>query len=216
MPLNAMNQKLIAEIGKSQRLEIINRLKRTQGLPVRELAALLDMSYMGIKQHCIELHKEGYLETWRHPKPLGRPEMLYRLTDRAQELFPQTSNQFTIDLLHAAQKLYGTAAAEKLLFSVFQRKAVDYTAKVKGETIAEKARKLARLRDHEGCMAEFVSTGGMRIVEFHSPIMDLFRAFPIVARLEADLFQRVLQTVVTREEQLTSGPYQCVFHISAR
>ena len=39
-----MNQKLIAEIGKSQRLEIINKLKRTQGLPVRELATMLGMS----------------------------------------------------------------------------------------------------------------------------------------------------------------------------
>src|SRR5271155_6189602 len=109
-----MNQKLIAEIGKSQRLAILNKLKRTQGLSVKELAAMLGMSYMGIKQHCIDLHKDGYLETWRRAKPVGRPEMLYRLTDRAQELFPSTSNQLTVDILHAAQKLYGAAAAEKL------------------------------------------------------------------------------------------------------
>lgn len=209
-----MNQKIIAEIGKSQRLEIINKLKRTQGLPVRELAAMLGMSYMGIKQHCIELHKEGYLETWRRPKPVGRPEMLYRLTDRAQELFPTTSNQFTVDLLHAAQKLYGTTAAEKLLFSVFQNKATDYLAKLKGTTLAERAKKFTRMRDQEGHMAEFSSHGGsLRIVEHHSPMLDLLRAFPIVARLEGDLFQRVLETVVRREEQLTAGPYQCVFHI---
>ncbi|HWB59153.1 MAG TPA: hypothetical protein VG733_06665 [Chthoniobacteraceae bacterium] len=208
-----MNQKLIAEIGKSQRLAIINKLKRTQGLPVRDLAAKLDMSYMGIKQHCIELHKEGYLETWRHPKPVGRPEMLYRLTDRAHELFPVTTNQFTVEVLHAAQKLYGATAAEKLLFSVFQRKAQDYLAKVKGDTVAEKAKKFAKMRDHEGCMAEFVSSGEMRIVEYHSPMQDLLRAFPIVARLEGELFQRVLGTAVRREEQLTAGPYHCVFYI---
>lgn len=209
-----MNQKLIAEIGKSQRLEILNKLKRTQGLPVREIAAMLDMSYMGIKQHCIELHKEGYLETWRRPKPVGRPEMLYRLTDRAQELYTATSNQFTIDLLHAAQKLYGAAAAEKLLFSVFQSKAADYLAKLKGGTLVDKARKFARLRDHEGHMAEFSSSGGsLRIVEHHSPMLDLLREFPIVARLEGDLFQRVLETIVRREEQLTAGPYQCIFYI---
>ena len=208
-----MNQKLIAEIGKSQRLAIINKLKRTQGLPVRQLADLLDMSYMGIKQHCIELHKEGYLETWRHAKPVGRPELLYRLTDRAQELFPSTSNQLTIDLLQAAQKLYGATAAEKLLFSVFQKKTADYLAKMKGETVAERAKKLARLRDQEGCMAEFVASGGMRIVEYHSTVRDLLQAFPIVARLEGEVFQRVLGAGVRREEQLTAGPYQCVFYI---
>jgi len=208
-----MNQKLIAEIGKSQRLKILNKLKRTQGLPVREIAAMLNMSYMGIKQHCIEMHKDGYLETWRRPKPVGRPEMLYRLTDRAQDLFPSTSNQLTVELLQAAQKLYGATAAEKLLFSVFQRKALDYLAKMKSDALADRARKLARLRDQEGHMAEFESSGGLRIIEHHSPMLDLMRAFPIVARLETDLFQRVLQTVVRREDQLTAGPYQCVFHI---
>ena len=54
-----MNQRLIAEIGKSQRLRVVNRLKRTQGLSVRELAAALGMSYMGVKQHCIELERRG-------------------------------------------------------------------------------------------------------------------------------------------------------------
>ena len=210
-----MNQKLIAEIGKSQRLAILNKLKRTQGLSVKELAAMLGMSYMGIKQHCIDLHKEGYLETWRRPKPVGRPEMLYRLTERAHELFPTTSNELTIELLESAQKLYGSAAAEKLLFNVFQRKAEDYLPKLKGETPAEKAKHLARLRDEEGHMAEFESKeDGLSIVEHHSPILDLLRAFPIVARLESEMFQRLLKTGVRREEKSVSGPYS--MHIPYR
>ena len=100
--------------------------------------------------------------------------------------------------------------------SVFQGKATAYLAKLKGDTLAERARKFARMRDQEGHMAEFTSSGGLRIVEHHSPMLDLMRAFPIIARLEGDLYQRVLETVVTREEQLTAGPYQCVFHITVR
>ena len=88
-----MNQKLIAEIGRSQRLQVLNKLKRTQGLAVKELSRKLKMSYMGVKQHCIELEKEGYLDTWRRPVPRGRPEMIYQLTRRAHELFPMTSNE---------------------------------------------------------------------------------------------------------------------------
>jgi DNA-binding transcriptional ArsR family regulator len=42
-----MNQKLLAELGRTQRLDIVNRLKRTQGLTVGELAELLGMSYRG-------------------------------------------------------------------------------------------------------------------------------------------------------------------------
>lgn len=212
-----MNQKLISEIGKSQRLAIINRLKRTQGMSVKEIAAQLGMSYMGIKQHCVDLQKGGYLDTWRRPKPVGRPELIYRLTQRAHELFPVASHAMAIDLLDAAGRLYGPAAAEKLLFTIFQRKAEHYRAKLKGNTLAERARALAKLRDAEGCMADMegVENGSsLRIVESHSPILDVLRAYPIVARLEAELFQRVLGTGVRREEKSAGGLYRCIFHLA--
>lgn len=211
-----MNQKLISEIGKSHRLGIINRLKRTQGLTVGELAELLNMSYMGVKQHCIDLERDGYLDTWRRPKPVGRPEMLYRLTSRAHELFEVACNNVTIDLLEAAKKLYGAAAPEKLLWTIFQKKAEGYAAKLKGGSLPEKARSLAQMRDAEGCMADFEKLGedgekSYRIVEHHSPIMDLLQSFPIVARLEQEIFERVLGVPVRREQSSASGLYRCVF-----
>jgi predicted ArsR family transcriptional regulator len=212
-----MNQKLIAEIGKSQRLAIINRLKRTQGLSVGELGEQLGMSYMGVKQHCVDLEAEGYLDTWRRAKGIGRPEMVYRLTDRAHELFPVSSNCMTIMLLENAKALYGPASPEKLLFSVFQKKAEAYQPKVRGGTIADRASKLAKLRDAEGCMAEFEQDAAyIRIVEYHCPIQDLLKAFPIIARLESELFTKVLGVPVQREESRASALYRCIFTLHAK
>ncbi len=208
-----MNQRLISEIGKSQRLAIVNQLKRTQGLSVNELSDRLKMSYMGVKQHCIELAKERYLDTWRRPKPIGRPEMVYRLTQRAHELFPTSSNEATIELLESAKQLFGPTSPEKLLFLMFQRKSDRYATRVKEGTLPERAKWLARLRDADGHMANCESEGGLRIVEHHCPIRDLLVAFPIVARLEAEMFQRLLRAPVRREETNASGLFCCTFHI---
>ena len=86
-----MNQRLLAEIGRTQRLEILNTLKRTRGLSVNELVEKMKMSYMGIKQHCLTLERDGYLDTWRRPQKMGRPEMVYRLTRRTHDLFQATA-----------------------------------------------------------------------------------------------------------------------------
>ena len=126
-----MNQKLLAEIGRTQRLEILNSLKRTKGMSVNELVEKMKMSYMGIKQHCLTLERDGYLDTWRRPQKMGRPEMVYRLTRRTHDLFQADSNQFTLDLLESAQQIYGPNAAEKLLFNRFR--AQSRRAKGKGE-----------------------------------------------------------------------------------
>ncbi len=211
-PQPPMQQRLIQQVGRSARLRVLNELKRTQGLCVAALAARLGMSYMGIKGVCLDLEKRGLLDTWRSPQPIGRPLMLYRLTARAQDLFPATSNAMTIDVLTAAQKLFGPTAAEKILLVAFQEKAELYAARLKGGTLAERAKALARLRDHDGHMAECVAEGGaVRIVEHHSPVLDLLRAFPLIARLESELFSRLLGVPVRREETSAGGLFCATF-----
>ncbi len=54
----------------------------------------------------------------------------------------------------------------------------------------------------------------LRIVEHHSPLEDLLRRFPIIARLERELFERVLRCRVHREEQCEPGIYRCTFHLA--
>ena len=212
-----MNQRLLAEIGRTQRLEIINSLKRTKGMSVNELVDKMGMSYMGIKQHCLTLQRDGYLDTWRRPQKMGRPEMVYRLTRRSHDLFPADSNYATMELLNSAKDIYGANAPEKLLYNVFEKRTAALKARVKGETVAERAKWLAKVRDSEGYMAEFRPTekDGPQILECHSPVMNLLEKFPIIGRLEQDMFEAVLGTQVRREETRTSGLYECAFYFAA-
>src|SRR6185503_9696800 len=151
-----MNQRLLAEIGRTQRLEIVNALKRSRGLSVNQLVDRMGMSYMGIKQHCLTLQRDGYLDTWRRPQKMGRPEMVYRLTRRSHDLFPIDSNQFTVELLKSVRDIYGANAPEKLLYNSFENRTAELKAKVKGDNVVERAKWLAKLRDSEGYMAQFL------------------------------------------------------------
>ena len=212
-----MKQRLLQQIGRSARLKVINELKRTQGLPVGQLALRLKMSYMGVKGVCLDLEKRGLLDTWREPPHRGRPQMLYRLTGRAHDLFPTASNELTVDLLHAAQRLYGPSASEKLLLLVFQKKTELYSSRIAGQTVRDRAEALAGLRDKEGCMAEMEPTAdapsSMCILEHHSPILDVLRAFPIVSKFETEMFQKVLGAPVEREETCASGLFCATYRI---
>ena len=211
-----MNQRMLAEIGRTQRLEILNSLKRSKGMSVNELVRKMKMSYMGIKQHCLTLQRDGYLDTWRRPQKMGRPEMVYRLTRRTHDLFQSDSNAFTLELLRAVQETYGPNAAEKLLYNVFERRTAALKAKVKGETVADRAKWLARLRDSEGYMSQFSAdeVGGPQILECHSPLLNLVDRYPIIGRLEQDMFEAALGTSVRREETRNSGLYECAFYFA--
>src|SRR6202011_3933496 len=148
--LSPMNQRLLAEIGRTQRLEILNSLKRTKGMSVNELVEKMGMSYMGIKQHCVTLARDGYLDTWRRPQKMGRPEMVYRLTPRSHDLFKSESDEFTLELLKSIHEIHGPNGPEKLLYNVFERRTKALKNKAKVGTVAGRAKWLSPIQPQQG------------------------------------------------------------------
>ncbi|MBP7950123.1 MAG: hypothetical protein KA004_10735 [Verrucomicrobiales bacterium] len=202
-------------IARPQTFAILDLLKRSTGMSVKDIAKHLRMSYMGIKQHCVDLEKKGLLDTWRNPKQLGRPEKLYRLTPKAGAFYPEVGNELTLDLLNSIQQLYGPTAPDRLLFSYFSKRADYYLKKVKGNSVSERAASFCKIREAEGHCAEieYDHNAGLRIVEFHSPFKEIAQTYPSVRRMEELMVNRVLGITVKRSEEKASGLTKYVFHI---
>ena len=56
----------------------------------------------------------------------------------------------------------------------------------------------------------------LRIVEHHSPILDVLRAYPIIAKMEVELFERVLGVPIRREESAVSGLFCATFYVGGQ
>ncbi len=209
-----MQSRLLRKIAKSQKYQILAEIKRSQGLSVAELCEKIKLSYMGVKQHCVSLEKDGYLDTWRRPKGMGRPEKAYRLTDLAQEFFPTEYTDFTLEVLESIALVYGEAAPEKILYRIFQKQIAVLKEKVTGTNLEERARSFAMLREAEGYMSEFYldnDSGHFQIIEYNSPLLAVADRFKFVYQLEQQLFEQVLEVKVTRELERVAGLYKCVF-----
>ncbi|MFT4550070.1 MAG: putative ArsR family transcriptional regulator [Pseudoalteromonas tetraodonis] len=207
--------KIIRDIAKPQWFEIIMLLKRSVGMSVSELAKALGMSYMGVKQHCVVLEKRGYVDTWRRPKEIGRPEKAYRLTPKANELFPQIGSELTLEILDTIKETNGANAAEKLLFAYFQKIGRVYQEKVNGETPEQRAGSLARIRDHEGrlssCLLEAVDCWS--IVEYHDPLSSIAAVYPTVHHMEEKMLERIIGRPISRELETASGLTRITFRL---
>lgn len=205
-------QRLLAQIGRSQRLAVLNLIKRApDGLAVRGMADRLKMSYMGVKNICLDLEKGGYLDTFRRHQGVGRPELLYRLTEKARDLFPQADNTLSLALLEMARKLYGAGAPEKMLFLYFQDRTKDYLDRVRGETMEDRVRWLVRVREREGYMTELDEGPPLVLVEHHHPMQALITAMPRVAELEREMLQKIFGVPVRRQQSGEGGYYRCEF-----
>ena len=189
--------------------EILSALKCSDGMPISDLARELEMSYMGVKQHCLNLTKMGYLEEWRVPREkreVGRPEKLYRLSKKCDPLFPEAGVGLTLTLLSGVKQLYGEAAPEKLLFHYFHELRDRWLPKIRsGKSLVEKATKLTALREQEGWFSRchYDPETGFRIEEFHNPMRQIYELYPNAVRMEVQMMEQVLGTKVARNEVST-------------
>ncbi len=195
-------------------VEIIRHLKQSPGMTVKELAGAMKMSYMGVKQHCDTLVEKGYLDTWRHPVPHGRPEKVYRLTGKLDPLFPRASADLVVELLSHTERIFGPTAPEKLLYAFFQAKVERYAERVARETELEnRALVLARLRTADGCMAvvERASCGALRLIDYHCPLNELVGRYPLIEEIECEVIERLLGCAVERTVEEHSGLRRVIY-----
>ena len=198
------------DLAPSQRTVVLRVLKRSGGLSVQDLAGRLGMSYMGVKQHCLNLEKLGCLTSRIHHRGAGRPQLIYRLSRRGQQLFIRQDNGLLISVLRQAGVLFGANAAAKLLYLSFQEKAAIYSANVPlTESPARRMELFAALRDADGCMATTV--GRNSIVEYHCPWQDLYEAFPEAPGMEEAMFSKVLGEPVVRRVVDSGDQYEIRF-----
>ena len=189
---------------KPQILNLLEVIKKSPGMPVADLARELDMSYMGVKQHCQKLDKMGYLKTWRIPRNgVGRPEKLYKLTSKCDALFPQPDVDMMLNVLEGMQNLFGGTSPVKIFMLHYDKLRAEWAKSInKGKSLVEKATRLADLRDKAGCFSrcKYDVELGFRIEEYHNPMYELFKKYPNIIQQELRMMEQLLGSKVKRQE----------------
>lgn len=200
--------------------KLLEELKRSGGMPVGGLAQATGASYMAVKTQCEDLTRAGYLVRTRVARTeVGRPEVFYSLAAKADGLFPQAGTAFTLELLDAVRALYGESAPERLLFQHFDKTGRRYAkALAKCTNLAERAAKLAALREKDGCTSVCETRPGQppRLVECHHPLARIFERHPRAVAMEHRMLEQLLGSKLTRRE-LAAGreaPPRVIFEIS--
>src|SRR4051812_45186593 len=77
----------------STRRTIIEALNRQDGLTANQLAEMLEITSMAVRKHLAQLETEELIGSTIERRPVGRPVNHFHLTEAAERLFPNTSDQ---------------------------------------------------------------------------------------------------------------------------
>ena len=214
-----MFSQALRDIARPSQAEILEALKKSEGMPVSDLARAIGMSYMGVKQHCVTLEEKGYLECWRVPRSevgVGRPEKLYRLTEKTDSLFPQAGAELTLEFMQAVGEQFGDTAPEKLLFRFYQKRREEWQKRILvGRSLVERCTRYVDVWEKHGASARVhhESGEGLRVEEFHNPLGQIFEVYPTARRFEVHMMEQLLATKVTVEERKVSKSGERVLYL---
>ncbi|MGJ8645180.1 MAG: helix-turn-helix transcriptional regulator [Luteolibacter sp.] len=198
---------------KPQWLAALTELKLSGGMAVSELSRSLGSSYMTVKQHCEDLTKLGYLKRTRVPRTeIGRPEIFYRLSDKADGLFPAIPASFTIEMLEQVQRMFGENAPDRMLFQYFQEQGESWKASVsKGTTLLHKAQLFAKIRSKEGLFMKCLHEQDEKEItlrEYHHPLKEVLANYSRAEAMELRAMEDALGVKIARKPQLLPGDQQ--------
>lgn len=195
------------------RREILDALRRSEGLTADQLAENLGVTAMAVRKHLAALQTEGLLCARVERRPVGRPVHLYVLAPGAQDIRPRQYQELTVDILDDLRALDG---GEKVGL-LFQRRAARARERLApaltDRPFPAQLDILAGYLDEQGYLADWETTpqGDYLLKEHNCALYGLAQCAPEVCACELDLISGLLPTAsVTRETRIVDGdPYCC-------
>ena len=202
-------------LGEAQRL-VLGELKRRGEATVEELR-VADLARETVRDHLKSLQGRGLVERAgsRRSGP-GRPEVVYRLTGRGDELFPRRHGELLRELVEFLGEETGEEVLERFFDARTERKrraALDRLDGLEGEArLAE----VAAILSEEGFLAEALEPGeggDGRLRLCHCPWSELVAVSRVPCRAELGLVSELLGTSLTRESFIPDGGASCTYRV---
>ncbi len=199
---------------QSTRQQIISHLQRVGRATVRELGQLLGLTPTGIRQHLTMLERDGLVVAREERGRVGRPTLVYFLTEKAEELFPKLYDELALALLQEVQALQGKEGLHRLLRRVAARLVIPHLERVEGRPLRERVKETVKLMAEQGCLVEWRQEGdAFYIDEFTCPFSRVARQEPAVCALHVETVKMMVGADTRLTQSLLRGQRACTYRV---
>src|SRR3972149_2716512 len=130
---------------QATRQQILDFLRRNARATVKELDTHLGLTSTGVRQHLTVLEREGLVEAHEERGHVGRPALVYQLSDKGDGLYPKKYDQLANVLIEEVRHVAGGQALQTLLRRVALRFAESYADRLEGKSLPERVNQGARI-----------------------------------------------------------------------
>jgi DeoR family transcriptional regulator, suf operon transcriptional repressor len=205
----------ITKIMKSTRERILQTLLNHPTSTIINLAAAVGINAISVRHHLTSLQAEGLVTAEEERHGVGRPRLVYSLTEKGLEHFPTRYLRLTNRLLDQMKESLPPAAISRLFTSMAEEIASDYAQQVKSLSVEGKLDFIKDILAQEGFSVEWERQGNeYHIHEITCPYYHVGQSHPEVCTVDQTLISEVLSIPAQKINCVLSGDSHCTYVIS--
>jgi len=200
----------------STRDRILQTLLRKPRTTINALAEAVGINPISVRHHLTNLQVEGLVSTEEERHGVGRPRLVYFLTEAGTERFPTRYLRLTSRLLDQLKSTMPEPMVGKLFSQMASDMAEDYTDQMKGLSMEERLDLTKTLLTEEGFNVEWEKAGNQyQIHEITCPYLRIGQSHPEVCTVDQTLISKMLAVPVEKIQCILSGDAHCTYVVQA-
>jgi predicted ArsR family transcriptional regulator len=197
---------------KSTRDKILQTLLQKPRSTIVTLAEAVGINPISVRHHLTNLQMEGLVKGQEERHGVGRPRLVYVLTDEGMERFPMRYLRLTTRLLAQMKETMPGPVVAKLFNQIAEDLASEYINDVKGLSMEERLDFVKEMLAQEGFIVEWEKKDGQyEIHEISCPYYQIGVAHPEVCTVDQTLISKMLALPASKVQCILDGGSHCTY-----
>jgi DeoR family suf operon transcriptional repressor len=200
----------------STRDRILQTLLRQPRTTINALADVIGINPISVRHHLTNLQVEGLVSTEEERHGVGRPRLVYFLTEAGNERFPTRYLRLTSRLLDQLKSSMPERMVSMLFTQMATDMAGDFSEQMKDLSMEERLDLTKILLAEEGFNVEWEKTGNeYQIHEISCPYLRIGKTHPEICSVDQTLISKMLAVPAEKIQCILSGDSQCTYVVQA-
>ena len=197
---------------KSTRDKILQTLLKKPRSTINDLAEAVGINPISVRHHLTNLQMEGLVEAMEERHGVGRPRLVYALTNEGMERFPTRYLRLTTRLLSQMKETMPEPMVSKLFGQIAEDLASEYANDIKGLSMEERLDLVKDLLAQEGFTVEWEKKGSQyQIHEISCPYYQIGMTHPEVCTVDQTLISKMLALHANKVQCILDGGAHCTY-----
>jgi len=201
-----------SESMKSTRDHILQTLLRHPRSTINDLAVSVGINPISVRHHLTNLQMEALVAAEEERHGVGRPRLVYFLTENGMEKFPTRYLRLTTRILTQMKGKFPQPMVSEMFREVATVMADEHAAELMGLNVEERLDAMKEMLAEEGFVVEWEKQGTQYLIhEITCPYLQVGQSHPEVCTVDQTLISKMLALPANKIQCILNGATHCTY-----